>query len=264
LGTTDVNGLTIAYQRAGNGPPLILLHGFICDSRAWQPQIDDLSRDFDVIAWDCPGCGRSSDPPEDYSMEQFAGCLAGFLESLEIDSAHLLGLSWGGTLIMDFYRLHPDRVRSAIIADSYAGWTGTVGPEAAAQRLERCLRESRLPGDQWIPQWVPDGFSAAAPQSLLADYAAIMSDFHPAGFRAMSRAVTPDFAHILPTIKVPTLLLWGDDDKRSPASAGKRMHDLIPGSTFNVIPGAGHVSNFEQPARFNAEVRAFLKRVSNS
>jgi pimeloyl-ACP methyl ester carboxylesterase len=258
----DVNRLSIAYQRAGQGPPLVLLHGFICDSRAWQPQIEDLSRDFDVIAWDCPGCGQSSDPPEEFTMAQFSACLAGLLDHAGIDSAHLLGLSWGGTCILEFYRLHRGRVRSIILADSYAGWTGSLDAEAAAARLERCLNESRLPAEAWVPQWVPDAFTTAASQSLLDDYAAIMSDFHPVGFRAMSRAVTPDFSGILPTIRVPTLLVWGDDDKRSPLSAARRMHDAIPASNLVVIPNAGHVSNFEQPFAFNEAIRAFLQNFS--
>jgi pimeloyl-ACP methyl ester carboxylesterase len=256
------SGLRIAYQRTGTGPPLVLLHGFICDSRAWQPQIDDLSHDFDVIAWDCPGCGQSEDPPEDFTMAQFAECLAGLLDRVGVDSVHFLGLSWGGTCILEFYRLHPKRVRSIVLADSYAGWTGSLDAEAAAARLERCLNESRLPAEAWIPQWVPDAFSAEAPQSLLDKYAAIMNDFHPVGFRAMSRAVTPDFSDTLPAIRVPTLLVWGDDDKRSPLSAAQRMHDAIPGSQLLVIPNAGHLSNFEQPLAFNTAVRAFLQKTA--
>jgi pimeloyl-ACP methyl ester carboxylesterase len=256
--STTVNGLRIAYQRAGSGPPLVLLHGFICDSRVWRSQIEDLSRDFDLIAWDCPGCGESSDPPEDYSMAQFADCLAGLMDHAGVVAAHLLGLSWGGTLIMQFYSLYPHRVESVILADTYAGWTGSLGAEAAAQRLARCLRESQMPAEEWIPQWVPDAFSAAAPKSLLEDYAKIMSDFHPIGFRAMSRAVTPDFNSILPQIEVPTLLIWGDDDSRSPLSVGEDIRDAVPGARLVVIPNAGHVSNMEQPERFNSEVRQFM------
>lgn len=256
--STEVNGLRIAYQRAGSGPPLVLLHGFISDSRVWRAQIKDLSRDFDVIAWDCPGCGESSDPPEEFSMLQFADCLAGLLDAVGVSSAHLLGLSWGGTLIMEFYRKHPDRVRSVILAGTYAGWTGSLGREAAEQRLARCLRESELPAEEWVPQWVPEAFSASAPKELLDEYVTIMSDFHPVGFRAMSRAVTPDFRDALSQIGVPALLIWGGGDTRSPLSNAEMMRDSIPGARLVEIPDAGHVSNMEQPERFNAEVREFV------
>lgn len=254
----DINGLRVAYQRAGEGPPLVLLHGFICDSRVWQPQIEDLSRDFDVIAWDCPGCGESSDPPEDYTMSQFADCLAGLLDEIGLPSAHLLGLSWGGTLIMEFYRRFPDRVRSVVLAGTYAGWTGSLGRDAAEQRLKRCLGESEKPAEEWVPQWVPEAFSSSASRELLDEYIEIMSDFHPAGFRAMSRAVTPDFRDALSQTGVPALLIWGDSDTRSPLSNAEMIRDSIPGARLRVIEGAGHVSNMEQPERFNAEVRGFV------
>jgi pimeloyl-ACP methyl ester carboxylesterase len=234
------------------------LHGFICDSRAWRPQIEALSRDFDVIAWDAPGCGESSDPPEEFTMAAFADCLAGMLGASGVESAHLCGLSWGGTMALEFNRLHPHKVRSLILADTYAGWTGSLGEEAAQQRLERCLRESRMPAEEWIPKWVPEAFSSNPPRELLDEYAAIMSDFHPVGFRAMSRAVAPDFREMLPLVRVPTLLIWGAEDSRSPVNCGERMRDAIPGARLVVIEDAGHLSNFEQPERFNAEVRAFL------
>jgi pimeloyl-ACP methyl ester carboxylesterase len=261
---TEVNGLRIAYRRAGAGVPLVLLHGFICDSRAWLPQIEELSHDFDVIAWDAPGCGDSSDAGEEFSMAQYADCLATLLETMDVSAAHLLGLSWGGTMALEFYRRHPTSVRSLILADTYAGWTGSLGKEAAAQRLARCLRESTMPAEDWVPQWVPEAFSSNACDALLDEYAAIMKDFHPLGFRAMSRAVTPDFRDLLSLVRVPTLLIWGEEDKRSPVACGEQMRDAIHESRLVVIPGAGHVSNIEQPEQFNAAVRDFLKAGSEA
>ena len=258
----EINGLHIAYQRAGTGPTLVLLHGFICDSRAWKPQLEDLSRDFDVIAWDAPGCGQSSDPDEHFSMAAYADCLAALLDSAGVTSAHILGLSWGGTLALEFYRMYRERVSSPILADAYAGWTGSLGEDVAAKRLARCLRESELPANEWVPQWAPEAFSSSPPRQLVDEYAAIMSDFHPVGFRAMSRNVAPDFREVLPLIDVPTLLIWGEEDSRSPLNVARAMCDSIRGARLVVIPGAGHVSNMEQPARFNAEVRAFLSGAS--
>jgi pimeloyl-ACP methyl ester carboxylesterase len=88
-----------------------------------------------------------------------------------------------------------------------------------------------------------------------------MSDFHPVGFRAMSRSIAPDFRDVLPQINVPTLLIWGSDDKRSPLSCGEAMREAVPGARLVVIPKAGHVSNFEQPERFNEQVRAFIRSI---
>jgi pimeloyl-ACP methyl ester carboxylesterase len=261
---TTTDGLRIAYERVGTGPALVLLHGFIVDRRMWRPQIAGLSQDFDVIAWDAPGCGESSDPPEDYTMAQFAGCLAELLDDAKVQMAHIVGLSWGGTLGLEFNRLHPGRVRSLVLADAYAGWTGSLGEDQARLRLERCLRESRLPADEWVSDWAPEAFSNRDRKDLIDAYIPLMSDFHPIGFRAMSRAVAPDFSAALSDVRPPTLLIWGDGDTRSPVDCGEMMHRRITHSRFVIIPGAGHVSNLEQPERFNIEVRRFLEEVDGN
>lgn len=92
----EVNGLSVAYERAGSGPVLVLLHGFLFDSRAWRPQLESLSDNFTVIAWDAPGAGQSSDPPETFEIGDWADCVAGLLDTVGVQRAHVLGLSWGG------------------------------------------------------------------------------------------------------------------------------------------------------------------------
>lgn len=103
----DVDGLTIAYERAGAGPPVVLLHGYVGDGPSlWRHQIDGLSDAYTVIAWDAPGAGGSSDPPDDFGIEGYAACLIRFVEALELGSAHIVGLSFGGALAIAFQRRH--------------------------------------------------------------------------------------------------------------------------------------------------------------
>ena len=107
---------------------------------------------------------------------------------------------------------------------------------------------------------MPEAFSNGAPKELLDEYASIMWDFHPVGFRAMSRAVAPDFTGTLHKIAVPTLLIWGNADTRSPVSCGREMRDAIKNARLVLLSG-GHVVNIEKPDRFNAEVRNFIRAV---
>ena len=95
MDTIDAGGHRIAYERRGEGEPLVLLHGYVGDRRTWQRQIEDLSDEFTVVAWDAPGFGGSSDPPETFRLADFADCLAAFIEALSLRRAHLVGLSWG-------------------------------------------------------------------------------------------------------------------------------------------------------------------------
>ena len=223
---------------------------------------------FTVVAWDAPGAGASSDPEDPFTYAQWADVLAGFLDSVGIERAPLVGLSWGGTLALEFYRRHPGRVASLVLADTYAGWSGSLGAEVAQQRLERCLHDSELAPDDFVRRWVPREFFVDASHELTREMAAIVRDFHARGFRLMARSLAEtDSTGLLPTIDAPTLLLWGDGDVRSPLAVAEAFHKGIPGSQLVVLAGAGHVSNMEQPERFNAELRRFLSlviRLANS
>jgi pimeloyl-ACP methyl ester carboxylesterase len=101
------NGLEIAYERVGDGPPLVLVHGGAEDGRVWRPQLAALAGEFTVVAWDEPGAGRSSDVPADFALADYAHCLAAVIDDLALGPAHVAGISWGGTLVQELYRNHP-------------------------------------------------------------------------------------------------------------------------------------------------------------
>ena len=114
----DVDGLPISYERAGSGPALVLAHGFVGDGRStWSAQLDDLSDEFTVVAWDAPGAGRSAPPPSSFRIADYAGCLAGFVRALQLDRPHVVGLSFGGIVALELFRR-----RTVRPADSGARW----------------------------------------------------------------------------------------------------------------------------------------------
>lgn len=259
----NINGLSVAYQLTGQGPALVLLHGFTVDSRMWKPQIDSLSKNFTVIAWDAPGAGQSSDPPASFTISDWAACLAGLLDSIRIKQAHILGLSWGGILAQEFYRRHPERVSSLILSDTYAGWKGSLPEPVPEERLAACLRDASLPPGQFVPKYLAGMFTDSATEKVRQELADIMFEFHPMGFRLMSMAIARlDTRYILPKIRVPTLLIWGEEDKRSPINIGYQFRDEIPGSKLVIISKAGHVCNLEKPDQFNKIVKDFCLSLS--
>ncbi len=260
MGRIDIGGLGIAYRRAGMGPPLVLLHGgFGFDSRAWRPQLDALASEFTVIAWDAPGCGGSDDPPDTFRLPEYADCLAGFIEELHLDRPHVAGLSFGGALALELYRRHPDIPRTLVLAGAYAGWAGSLPPEVVTERLERLLREAQMEPSQWVPAYLPGLLTESAPKAMVDEVTSLMRDVHPAGNVAMLRGMAEaDLRDVLPSIKIPTLLLYGEVDARSPLPVAQALHAQIPGSKLTVLPGVGHLSNIEAADRFNNEVRAFL------
>lgn len=211
MGEVEVGGLRIAFERAGEGPPLVLLHGGLCDSRVWHRQLDELSDEFMVVAWDAPGFGRSADPPETFPLPEYADCLAAFVDALSLERPHVLGLSFGGGLALELYRRRPSLPRTLVLASAYAGWAGSLPAEVVAERLESCLREAELPPERFVRDWLPGLLTDAAPAGLADEVVAMMSEFHPVGHRVMARSVAEaDLRDVLPRIEVPTLLLYRD------------------------------------------------------
>jgi len=136
----QVRGRKIAYRRAGGGRPLVLLHGAWSDGREWQSQLAELSDEFDVIAWDVPGCGGSDDPPPTIGMAGYADAVADLLTALDLGQVHLCGLSFGGGLALAVYQRHPRLVRSLVLASAYAPPANLEAPEAFNAEMRRFLR----------------------------------------------------------------------------------------------------------------------------
>ena len=256
----EVGGLRIAFEQVGQGPPLVLLHGFVGDGPGtWRDQLETLSDEFTVIAWDAPGAGRSSATPESFRLPDYADCLAGFMRALGLARPYVAGLSFGGALALEFYRRHRTVPRRLILASAYAGWSGSFPPPVVAERLAFCLRVSNLPAADFVAAMLPSMFSPEAPPDRVAAFAANVAEFQPEGFRVMALASAEgDLRDVLPEIDVPTLLLYGDRDVRAPREVADALQTAIPGSQLVVLPGVGHCSSVEAPDRFSAEVRTFL------
>jgi pimeloyl-ACP methyl ester carboxylesterase len=254
------NGLEIGYDRAGEGPPLVLAHGGASDAREWAPQLGGLASDLTVVAWDEPGTGRSSAlPTPDFGLAGVAETLAAFIEALELAPAHVGGLSWGGTVALELYRRRPEVVGTLILADTYAGWKGSLPAGEIADRLAGFERSLEAPGG--FKASLPGLFSSNPDPAVVGEVEQVMAVATPESLRHQLEAIAAaDLSELLPEIAVPTLLVWGEEDARSPVgTVARQFHDAIPGAELVVIPGAGHVSNAEQPDRFNDAVRDFCR-----
>ncbi|MGH3473608.1 MAG: alpha/beta fold hydrolase [Aeromicrobium sp.] len=259
--TLRTNGVDVAYERAGEGPPLIFVHGAAGDSRMWSPQLASLSDGFTVVAWDEPGAGRSSDVPEEgFDLADYAHCLAATIEDVGLGPAHVAGLSWGGTVALELYRHHPDLVATLILTDTYAGWKGSLSEEEVRARVAGLHHMLAAPPGEFDAT-LPGLFSGKPQAEVLQLFEAVAADVRPASMKnALLVMAEADQRDLLPHIDVPTLLIWGELDARSPLTVARQFEQAIPGAELVVIPGAGHVSNLERPEQFNQAVREFLDR----
>lgn len=257
--TVRAGELDIAYERVGSGPPLVLVHGAADDGRMWRPQLAALADEFTVVAWDEPGAGGSSDVPDDFTLADYADSLAALIEALAPGPVHVAGISWGGTVTLELYRRRPDLVASLVLADTYAGWKGSLPPAEVEARVAGVQQMLAAPSDAFDPTF-PGLFAGDPPTEVLALLEEIAADVRPHTLRTQVRLMAEsDLRDVLPRIAVPVLLIWGEFDARSPLDVAREFERAIPGATLVVIPRCGHVSNLEQPERFNAAVRAFLR-----
>lgn len=262
LYTVNVDGFRLAYRRSGHGHPLLLLHGGLGDSRDWLPQLDGLAQNCQVIAVDAPGCGGSADPDRDLTPAEYADLMAGFCVALGLDHADVGGLSLGSVCTLVLHRHHPRLARSLVLASAYAGWVGSLPPEEITRRQQWAAGLFERPAEQWVPEFLATVFSADTDPDIVAATAAVVRESRPASLHLLNPMAAADLHDVLPAIDVPTLLLYGELDQRSPLPVAESMHRSIAGSQLVVVPGAGHGVAVEAPERFNAAVCEFLAHSS--
>jgi pimeloyl-ACP methyl ester carboxylesterase len=262
LDHVDINGMRIAYMRAGAGPALVMLHGAPSDSRIWQWMLADLSRDHTVIAWDAPGFGQSSDIDDGWRAPEFADALAGFVAALGVSRPHLAGHSFGTMVALSLFQRHPSVPASLVLIGGYAGWAGSLPPSEVARRLEMFVGMAEL-GDAFDPKSYPGLFSDLIPAERDAVMTTMMrQNIRPATIRAAGHiGAETDLRPMLPTIDVPTLVLHGEADARSPLANAEALHAAIPASQLAVLPELGHACLVEDPEACAAEIRRFVTTV---
>lgn len=242
----------VGYDEAGAGEPVLWLHGYPLDRALWAPQLAAPAPGFRYLAPDLPGFGESARLAPT-SLDAWADWAVAFLDALAIDRAVIGGLSMGGYLALAIWRRHPQRVRALILADTRAG---ADSAEVRAKRDEmKTLLLSQGVGavaERLITGMVGKTTRAQRP-GLVAQLDAMM---RRSSVEAVSDAREvllgrPDATPTLATITVPTLIICGDEDVLTPVAESRALQAAIPGSRLEVIPGAGHVSNFEAPEVFN-------------
>jgi pimeloyl-ACP methyl ester carboxylesterase len=252
--------LSIGYDEAGTGAPLVLLHAFPLDRTMWRPQLTGLADGARVIAPDLPGFGES--PPAPFTVEGVADTVAEFLTAREIPKAVVCGLSMGGYVALALARKHPDTLLGLVLADTRAGVDDT---NAKANRTKSIalVREkgSAALFEAMAPRVLSEHTHAANP-AVVAQVKSIAAKQPAASVVAALAALRdrPDANHGLKAIAVPTLVIVGEFDAVTPPLAAANLSAQICGSTLAHIPGAGHLSNVENPDAFNAAVRAFLAK----
>jgi 3-oxoadipate enol-lactonase len=261
MSTVTLGDITIGYDDVGGGRPLVLIHGHPFDRSMWTPQVEAFAAlGWRVIVSDLRGYGHSTVVPGTVTLTEFAEDIAALLDHLDVDSFVLGGLSMGGQIAMECYRLFGQRVRGLVLADTFAAAETDEGKAWRNALADRLLREGM---DRYATEVLPKMMAPANVAALpaVAGHVLRMMRGAPAAGAAAAlrgRAERPDYVPLLPRIAVPTLVVVGSDDEYTPVADAEVLREGIPDATLAVIEGAGHLPNLERPEEFNEALSRFL------
>ena len=260
-GVARVRGTEMAFDDAGGGAALVLLHGFPFDRSMWRGQAEALGGEFRVVAPDLRGLGET--PPGDgrVTIEGMADDVAALLDELGLERVALGGLSMGGYVAFEFFRKFPERVRALVLADTRPQADDDEGRRAREESALRALNEGMSPiVDSMLPKLLSNG-TREGRADLAEGVREMMLATSPEGAAAALRAMAArrDQTELLPSIKVPTLIIVGGEDSITPPTDAEAMRAKIEGSRLVVVGGAGHLSNVERPEEFNRALGDFLR-----
>lgn len=262
--TSRINGTpSIAYEIAGEGPPVVFLHGIGGNRTMWRPQTEAAPVDFTVISWDARGYGDSDDYDGPLRFEDFSEDLVRLLDGVGAENAHLVGLSMGARILMDFHPKFKERVATLTLCDCFPSFDKSLTPEKRAEFVN--LRKAPLIDGKTLEELAPALIdSLASPncsenaRQLLWDN--LMAIHVPSYLKTLEATFQYDRSAALGEMTVPVCLIFGEMDRLTPPSIGEDMLRQLPDASLNIIPGAGHLSNIEAPEVFNEILFAFLRQ----
>jgi len=257
-----LNGIKMHYLDLGNTTdvPIILIHGMTFDNKMWNPQIEILKDKYRVIAYDIRGHGKSGVGDGQYTYKLFVKDLIALMDHLQLKKAIICGLSMGGAIAIRAYEMHPHRIKALILCDT---------------RSEADSNETKYWRENSIELIKSGGLKLFTKEFLRAIFAPESFNKHPESVELiqntiistsptgicgtlLAQAARTDMTHVLPEIKVRTLIMVGENDNFTPIESSEIMNNNITNSELIIIAKAGHVSNLENVEEFNRYLMEFL------
>jgi pimeloyl-ACP methyl ester carboxylesterase len=262
-----VNNINIAFDDCGQGPAVLLIHGFPLNRRMWQSQIDPIAQaGFRVIAPDLRGFGASDAPASGYCMDGFADDLVALLDTLEIERAVVGGMSMGGYILLDLLERYPDRISAACFI---ATKSSADDEEGRARCSAMAAQAESLGANPIIKNFAELLFAPDTGQTkpeLIALVTSWMRSTPPCALAGGLLAMRDrkDYTPLLPGFPQPAMVIIGSEDRAASHTAIELFNAGLPSCESHVIAGAGHMVNMEKPGEFNDLLLRFLKGIRES
>ena len=256
-----IKDITMAYEECGEGPAVLLIHGFPLNRQMWQPQLQPLSEaGYRVIAPDLRGFGASEASVDGYSIDGFADDMIALMDALKIERAVVGGMSMGGYILMNLLERYPQRVRAACFIATKSSADDEAGRE---RRTAMAAQAERLGANPIIKIFAELLFAPETMQErpeLIARVTSWMRDTNP---RALAGGLLgmrdrKDYTPLLPRFQLPSLVIAGALDRAASPNAVELLTTGLPNCESRIIEKAGHMVNMERPEEFNAALLKFL------
>lgn len=256
--------MQIAFEEHGSGFPLVLMHAFPLSREMWNDNIVAITESgFRLILPDLPGFGQTANSSGSNSIESAATEIAELLDFLKIEKALIGGLSMGGYVAFNLYRLFPAKFAGLILCDTNSA---SDTEEKRKQRFE-LIKDIETAGvqvliEKMLPNLIGE-HTKNTNRKLVSRLEEMFAEINPESAVLALRAMAErkDHTELLEQINVPTLLIFGEEDRITNLETARIMHKNIKNSRLHAVKNAGHYSNMEQPAEFNATVKSFIEEL---
>ena len=253
------NGVELNYEIHGErGPWVVLSHSLACDLHMWDAQIALLKDRYRVLAFDTRGHGKNDAPSGEYTLDQLVEDVRGLLTGVGVDRAHWVGLSMGGMIGMLYALTHPGTFQSLVLCDTSSRIPAELAP-AWAGRIKTATEQGMaalVPGT--LERWFTEPFRQSR-QDVTDRVAKMIVSTKVEGYVGCCHAIPRiDCTDRLHAITCPVQIIVGEQDAGTPVAMSEAIHSAIAGSELVIIPQASHLSNLEQPEKFNEALNRFL------
>jgi 3-oxoadipate enol-lactonase len=259
------DGIRISYTLHGDPASprrATLVHSVAMDRAFWQPVAERLAKDTAVVTFDCRGHGASDKPAGPYTVEQMADDIADMLTQIGWDKTLIAGASMGGMVALAFAARHPGRTSALGLIDTTA-WYGPEAPKNWAARANQAVEKGLASLIEFqTTRWFGDDFRANNQDVVQQCIDIFLKNDIPAYVEACHMLGRADLRAALPTLKMPTAVVVGEEDYAAPVAMAQALHDGVAGSTFTVLPKARHLTPLEVPDVITAELDRLLKRAA--
>lgn len=259
-----VNDILLNHIESGHphGLPVVFIHGFPFNHSMWELQIKNLPTSFRVIAYDIRGLGKSDIGTGESSIDKHADDLIGLLDDLKIDKAVVCGLSMGGYIALRAIEKYPERFKGLVLCDTKSESDTEEARQKRFDSIKKIESEGTLDFSRDFVKKVLSKKTIETKPKLVAELEHKILENSSQGIISAQKAMAmrSDTTSILKKIKVPTLVMVGEQDEVTPLAAAQSLKEKIPNAYLEIVPGAGHMSNLENPKAFNEKLISFLNR----